>query len=160
NRAAAESTTVSQTLRKPGYYPPRTQKIMASGQTGDVSRQAVDEVLSGSNKSGLATGNYSPTPKWPRVAVGEHAAGLGGGLVTAHGRGEIFGVESANMGWYQRTLAAMRGEPSAAIPSVPGMNGESLLTFGDRSESVRALQKMLADLDYPVGEVDGIFGTL
>jgi hypothetical protein len=160
NRAAAENTTVSQSLRKRGYYPPRTQRIMASGQTGDVSRQAVDEVLSGSNKSGLATGNYSPTPKWPRVAVGERAAGLGNGIVTAHGRGEIFGVESANMAWYQRTLAAIRGEPFGDAPIAPSMNGESLLTFGDRSESVKALQKMLADLDYPVGDVDGIFGTL
>jgi peptidoglycan hydrolase-like protein with peptidoglycan-binding domain len=160
NRAAAEDTTIHQTLRKPGYYPARTQRIMASGQTRDVSRQAVDEVLSGSNKSGLATGNYSPTPNWPRVAVGERAKGLGNGIVTAHGKGEIFGVESANMPWYQQTLAAMRGGTSAGAPSAPGMKDESLLTFGDRGEDVRALQKMLADLNYPVGEMDGIFGTL
>jgi peptidoglycan hydrolase-like protein with peptidoglycan-binding domain len=159
NRATAEGTTISQTLRKPGYYPPRTQRIMASGQTGDVSRQAVDEVMSGSNKSGLATGNYSPTPNWPRVPVGERAAGLGNGIVTAHGRGEIFGVESANMPWYQHTLAAIRTGTSAATPSAPGKQ-ESLLTFGDRGEDVRALQKMLADLNYPAGEMDGIFGTL
>jgi peptidoglycan hydrolase-like protein with peptidoglycan-binding domain len=162
NRAAAEGTSISQTLRKSGYYPPRTQRIMASGQTGDVSRQAVDEVMSGSNRSGLATGNYSPTAKWPRVAVGEHAAGLGGGIVTAHGKGEIFGVESANMDWYRSQLAAMRDETVAPplAPSAPGMSRESMLTFGDRGENVRALQKMLADLNYPVGEMDGIFGTL
>jgi peptidoglycan hydrolase-like protein with peptidoglycan-binding domain len=160
NRAAAEDTTISRTLRKPGYYPARTRNIMASGQTGDVSRQAVDEVMSGSNRSGLATGNYSPTPNWPRVPVGGIAKGLGGGIVTAHGNGEIFGVEAANMAWYRRTLAAIRGEPSAPEPSGPGMNEQSLLTIGDRGENVRALQKMLADLNYPVGELDGIFGTL
>jgi peptidoglycan hydrolase-like protein with peptidoglycan-binding domain len=159
NRATAERTTISRTLRKPGYYPPRTQRIMASGQAGDVSRQAVEEVVSGSNKSGLATGNYSPTPKWPRVPVGERAAGLGGGIVTAHGKGEIFGVESANMDWYRQTLEELRGDTSVARPSAPSIN-EELLTFGDRSENVRALQKMLADLNYPVGEMDGIFGTL
>ena len=160
NRAAAEDTTISRTLRKPGYYPARTRNIMASGRTGDVSRQAVDEVMSGSNRSGLATGNYSPTPNWPRVPVGGVAKGLGGGIVTAHGNGEIFGVEAANMAWYRRTLAAIRGEPSAPEPSGPGINEQSLLTIGDRSENVRALQKMLADLNYPVGEIDGIFGTL
>jgi peptidoglycan hydrolase-like protein with peptidoglycan-binding domain len=162
NRAAAEGTTISQTLRKRGYYPLRTQRIMESGRTGDVSRQAVDEVMSGSNRSGLATGNYSPTARWPRVAVGGRAAGLGNGIVTAWGRGEIFGVESANMDWYQRQFAAIRRETPtpAPAPGAPGMNEEILLSLGDRGETVRALQKTLADLNYPVGEMDGIFGTL
>jgi peptidoglycan hydrolase-like protein with peptidoglycan-binding domain len=133
---------------------------MASGKTGDVTKDAVDEVMSGSNRSGLATGNYSPTPGWPRVPVGGHAAGLGGGIVTAHGKGEIFGVESANMAWYQRTLAAIQGDPSAPGPNGPGMNGQSLLTIGDQGEQVRALQQMLAYLNYSVGELDGIFGPL
>jgi peptidoglycan hydrolase-like protein with peptidoglycan-binding domain len=159
NRAAAEDKTISQTLNS-SYYPNRTLTIMRSGRTGDVQPRAVDEVLSGSNKSALATGNYSPTSNWPRVPVGGRARGLGGGIVTAHGGGEeIFGVESANMRWYERTLAALRGEPSAAAPSAPG-NEQSQLTIGDRGEGVRALQKMLADLNYPVGELDAIFGTL
>jgi hypothetical protein len=159
NRAVAEDTTISRTLRKSGYYPARTRNIMARGETGDVSRQAVDEVMSGSNRSGLATGNYSPAPGWPREPVGAHAAGLGGGIVTAHGKGEIFGVEAANMGWYRRTLARIRGEPSVE-PNGPGMTEQFLLTIGDRGENVRALQKMLADLNYAVGELDGIFGPL
>lgn len=54
------------------------------------------------------------------------------------------------------STAEDRRIPEPIITYVPGWE----LSFGARGAQVKALQEALADLDYPVGNKDGVFGSL
>jgi putative chitinase len=63
----------------------------------------------------------------------------------------------APIGWEDRQLCFQKAMNALSIPAID--NNDGILEVGDHGEEVEALQKRLAALNYPVGKIDGVFGS-
>jgi murein DD-endopeptidase MepM/ murein hydrolase activator NlpD len=119
NRGASRGLSLEQMMRNEGgrFFPSSTTSKLGRTFKGDQLTQmqsTLGNVVGGSDVTKGGTGNYSVSRKqgWYPRAVGQSAAGLGGGPVTyVTGRGEYIGMEQVdvNLGWQKRYQQAISG---------------------------------------------------
>ena len=67
-------------------------------------------------------------------------------------------VTNSRIQYIEETVVPSQNPVPTATPA-PASTGYTKLSVGSRGEDVRALQKRLKELGYPVGSIDGVFGS-